>query len=293
MITENKDFDQETSNSEAGTIKQGNVTKVLTVVGIAFGVLTFIFAGFLVYLITTAPAPETVGITGDKTTPLDESMIPTILDVTLTPTPVQENTEYQTASIVALTSQVPSGYFVNYEIVNKSQTIVGKGVVHENQIVTKLLIEEGNNSFSLRMRTSNGFQFSTWSERATFDITGEHVPNSTTSSPGGINTEAEPNPEYYNTNWAKGEGDVSDFADALSVAWGGSHITPDEISEILTNPNYATCMGINFEYNLLPGEMAKPIPSTLPVGSYLKFNTGYYDQSTGSVYVEFFWCSRP
>ncbi len=267
-------------------VKQSGATRIIMFVGIAFGTLVLAFAGYLVYLIFSAPAPDSVGINGQSTTQLDDSLVPATMNFTVTADAVKDGSEVQLATATADVGTVPEGYFVSYQIDDKDKNIVANGVVKDNAINAKIILKEGENIFTLALQVSNGYQYSNWITGEPVTVSGETISGDNGST--GVNTNAKPAPAYFDTDWAKGTGGQANFEEALTAAWGATKITTAELNDLQYNPN-AACMPINYVASIAPGEMYPPLPSKLPTGYKFKYNAGPSDGN--NMQVQFFWCA--
>lgn len=255
------------------TEKQAPANRKLIVIAMFSIVLALVGVGFLISLILTSNTQlaetdnETKPSSSQPSASLDNS-VPAVEGLTVEVNPEKPST----VKVDFIIQEPEDGLVFEYELLDVNRKSVLKGSDNEKITVNEEVnLVSGANSYTLRVRVTDGLTYSDWVVEEAIIVT------STVDVPG-VGTEAEPNPEYFNTNWANGVGGDANFEQAMTVAWNA----------VPFNRELDACLVLN-EASLNPGEMIPPVPGGVPEDTVLKY---YYATSgDGPYFVTFLWCN--
>ena len=245
-------------------------TKALIAVGSAFGIIILGLAITLAVMFLNAPKVEEPTTPDDSSVEqLDSSSIPEIVSFEV----IRKGKTSPQASVSVEVSPLKGDLYGEYEVRDINKKSVLKGNLPEDGIIEgDAALLNGPNSFTLRIRVSDGATYSSW--KSTNPVL---LPVDNLKSEEGINTEAKPNPKYFETKWAKGNASEANLKEAIEIAWNAETV------------NYETdsCMILN-SANLAVGEIIPPLPSKVPEEYKLKYEVSYFDENTSA--ISFYWC---
>lgn len=245
--------------------------RTLLIVGISFGILVFGFAIYMAVLLLGAPAANNNDI-GDNDTPSDSivgtSEVPEIVSFE-----VLRDTETSTTATV--TAVLADGdYQAQYEILDiNKKTIVRGNVPDDRKVIEPVDLVNGGNSFTIRTRVEGNGTYSEYVSSAPAVLAVDNL-----TEEAGINVNAEPNSEYFDTAWSRGEGGAENLAAAVMSAWGATPVTMDFY-----------CLPLN-DASISPGELIPPLPSILPEDFDLKFDV--IPALNDELQLYYYWCEK-
>lgn len=264
----NEQVSQQTSSSNRNYI----------IIGSIFGFLALLVVGFILFTFLQSTSPSEAGGSGNANGGSSSGSELTVDDVPLFEGfTANVNPNSPSTVDVEFTILQPEGELVvEYELLDVNRKSVIKSSTNDTITIAETVnLANGVNSFTLRLRVTDGLTYSPWrtSEPLTVEAT-VNIP--------GVGVETEPNPAYFDTGWANGEASPVAFEEAMRVAWDAT----------LFNAGVDACLVLN-EATLSPGEMIPPVPSGLPENVVLKY---FYESSTGDgnppYYMSFLWCEQ-
>jgi hypothetical protein len=246
-------------------------TKTLVIISSVIGALLLI-AVVIIGILIFANSNETEKDTTTTEQQLTEEANPGIENATIIREP--GSTE---ANITADLTNINNKYSHEWRVLDANKRVVDSGSIKTPKIESVVLIEGGDNIFTLQVRSSNSKVYSPWSSSDPLIVNVSDIEEKQ-----GINTEAEPAPAYFDTAWAKGEtGTDETLQEALKAAWDIDRATGEN-----------RCGSINFAI-IKPGEMFAPIPSAVPKEYFLSYD---FVQDIGttdnSFRVLYYWCQK-
>jgi hypothetical protein len=248
-------------------------TKTLIIVSSIVGALLLIAVIIIgVLIISNSSAPTKDDKTNSSEGQLSEDINPVIENAKI----VRE-TENLEAKVTADIKKTSEKYTYEWRILDANKRIVDSNSLKTATIESIVPLEAGNNIFSLQVRSSNSTNYSPWSASEPLIVNVSDIEEDQ-----GINTEAKPDPAYFDTAWAKGEpGTDATLEEAFTAAWGIKRAAYED-----------RCGSINSAI-IKPGEMFAPVPSQVPSEYYLSYD---FVQDIGttdnSFRVLYYWCQK-
>jgi hypothetical protein len=239
--------------------------------------LFWIFSVLAVVLVVTAGfviAGLMMSSGDDKPTPNETATKDSGYSLSDTPPEVTEVTtsteESDITFNVVTDSYDASKYFLEYELADESRVVKATDYERSNQfsVTTKIT---GSSSYRLKVRLSDKERTSEWGESFTVKI----------SDVKGVQN-LQPEPAYFDTPWAKGEGSEENLKTALMVAYNAESLT-----EFTTN----SCIPLNTG-SITPGLLLPPVPGVFPKGLSLSYNINSYNPETNQSSLTYYWCSK-
>jgi len=224
-----------------------------------------------VFFLAKSPEDPTITDTTNDSSVIDAALVPSISTINL----VKVEGEATANMVVQLKKPLPADYTTEYEIRDANKKTVSQGIVDKNSglVTQELTLTSTDTSFTFRVRISNADSYSEWVTSEPQLLDASSLPESD-----GINTEAKPDPSYFDTAWAKGEGGDANFEEAMKAAWG------------ITRADYATSCGSISTEQVRPGIMIPPTPSLVPEGYFLSYDYQPID-GTDTEDFAYYWCS--
>lgn len=250
--------------------KKSNLS--LIIIGSSFGVLLLGFAIYVAVLLLAAPSVNKTPAGGqdpsaDKNVSI--SQVPEIMSFEVT----RDTDSSTTATAVAVLAD--GDYQAQYEILDVNKKTITRGNVPVERTITEVVeLVNGGNSFTFRVRVEGDGAYSEYVSSKPSIITVQGLPETE-----GINVNAEPNSEYFNTAWSKGEGGTENLSLAVQVAWGAEAVTIEDY-----------CLPLN-DATISPSELFPPLPSTTPEDLKLKFDI--FPALNGQIQLYYYWCDQP
>jgi hypothetical protein len=244
--------------------------RTLIIVGSSFGVLLLGFAIYLAVLLLAAPAANNAssGESNSSDKPVSISEVPDIVSFEV----ARDTDTSTTATVTAVLTD--GDYQAQYEVLDiDKKTIIRGNVPADRKLTESVEIVNGNNSFTFRVRVENSGAYSNYVSSEPASLVVQNL-----SVDAGINVNAEPNSEYFNTPWSQGVGGPENLSAAVSAAWGATPVTMDFY-----------CMPLN-DAAISPGELIPPLPSTTPETVDLKFDIG--PALNDELQLYYYWCEQ-
>jgi len=208
------------------------------------------------------PEPETTRTSEDASTISDAP--PAITEVTTSTNDSEITFNVTTAEYDSST------YYLEYELADESRVVKDKGYERSNQFTVTTKIT-GSSSYRLKVRLSDKTLTSEWSESFTVKL----------SDVAGVQS-LQPDPAYFETSWAKGEGNEENLKTAMMTAYNASLL-----SEFTSN----SCIPLNTGV-MTPGLLLPPVPGVFPKGLSLSYNINSFNPDTNESDITYYWCSE-
>lgn len=254
-----------------------NSNRLYIIVGVIFGLFALIAVAVIVTLLISAP-PSNENNSGEgnnnggssNSETLTKADVPDASSVTATVDP-----DRPSIVEVSFTIDAPAdGLVSEYELLDVNRKSIlrdsDNGTLNVEQDIP---LADGVNSFTLRVRVTDGVSYSPW-------VSGEPVELEETVDVPGVGVNAEPNPEYFDTDWANGVSSEAAFEEALTVAWGATKF----------EAGHDACSALN-EASLRAGEMIPPVPNGVPENTVLKYDYRVDGNAGNEVFfMAFLWC---
>ena len=255
-------------------IKQDKNNKKLFWIAGIFGAVMVIVAAILVSLMLTAPEEteaDPSSPTSEEDKHLDTSLVPEVTAKDFTRSGADTF-----ATLTFETGDPGKELVTEYRIEDSGKNTLDEGVVDEtNKVSAKILLENGDNAVTIKLRVSSHFGYSTWVAADTASLEVADLAEAE-----GQNTLAEPNAAYFDTPWSDGNVELTleNAQVAIQSAWGATPATSND-----------SCMMLNSNA-IRVGEMIPPIPSIIPEEYQLKYDAWI----TGdTVELTYYWCEIP
>lgn len=188
--------------------------------------------------------------------------------ITTTPpavTSIDASMEGEQVTFTVKTEEYDSNkWFLEYELADQNRVVVERGFERSNSFTSSTNVSSSA-YFRLKIRLSDKDVNSAWSDSFTVKL----------KDVSGI-TMLQPNDAYYNTAWAKGEGNPENLHTALATAYGAEPIP------------YANCLPLNTG-TMTPTLLLPPIPSVAPSEAILSYLINSYSE-TNEASITYYWC---